>query len=452
MAAGGRGMTAMENAIKHYVDLAEQKFRARNATEPEWLTRRRGAALELVSNSSFPTRKQEAWRYTSLQSLLAAPFTVANDPAHLESEALDVRALHLIDEAAARLVFVDGRFNEALSEASKLPEGIKVTTLKTALASDPETVARYLGSIEKDSDELFSALNTALIEDGVWVEIADDANLEHPIEILYLSRGGDSTTPLVISPRNLLVVGERATASIVEHFAGSGDSRNFCNHVTEIHLSRAAELSHYRLQAEDPDAHHKSLLAVEQHEASTYRGVTASMGGRWARTDYRIRFQGEAASCRLSGLYLAGDQQLNDIHLDVQHLVPGCASQEHFKGILLGEGRAVFDGRVLVAADAQKTDAHLKNDNLILSRNAEIDTKPQLEIYADDVQCSHGTTVGQIEEEQLFYLKSRGLGEALARQLLCIGFALEVVEDCPAAFAEAVTTTIQAGIERAPHE
>jgi Fe-S cluster assembly protein SufD len=192
---------------------------------------------------------------------------------------------------------------------------------------------------------------------------------------------------------------------------------------------------------------HKSKLNIRQAGNSRYAGIAVNLGASWARTDYKVRLEDEQASCRLNGLYLTTDQQLSDFHLDIDHAVPGCHSDEHFKGILLGTSRAVFDGRVRVAPDAQKTEAHLKNDNLLLSRNAEIDTKPLLEIFADDVQCSHGTTVGQLDDEQLFYLRSRGIDEQRARSMLCHGFAREVLADCSVpGFLDYVSNLIQTRI------
>ncbi|MEN8761773.1 MAG: Fe-S cluster assembly protein SufD [Thiogranum sp.] len=246
---------------------------------------------------------------------------------------------------------------------------------------------------------------------------------------------------------HVVIMHPGAQATLVEHYSSVPGSHDFTNSVTEISLGADAQLEHYRLQNEGMQTFHKSKLNIRQAGNSRYSGIAVNLGASWARTDYRVRLEDEQASCRLDGLYITTDQQLSDFHLDIDHAVPGCHSAEHFKGILLGTSRAVFDGRVRVAPDAQKTEAHLKNDNLLLSRNAEIDTKPLLEIFADDVQCSHGTTVGQLDDEQLFYLRSRGIDEQHARSMLCRGCAREVLAGCSVpGFMEYVSNAIKTRI------
>jgi Fe-S cluster assembly protein SufD len=219
-----------------------------------------------------------------------------------------------------------------------------------------------------------------------------------------------------------------AQASLVERYVSLGDALYCTNAVMEVVLGRDAVLKHERLQMESRNAFHITGFYLLQDENSHYSGINIGLGARWARTDLNTRFRGEHAECVLHGLYLAGDGQLLDYHLDVEHAVPNCRSEENFKGLLTGQGRAVFDGRVLVAKAAQKSDAAMSNRNLMLSEQAEIDTKPQLEIHADDVKCSHGTTVGQIEPEMLFYLRSRGIDASQARRMLCLGFAGEIID------------------------
>jgi Fe-S cluster assembly protein SufD len=234
--------------------------------------------------------------------------------------------------------------------------------------------------------------------------------------------------PRVAQPRNLVVLEAGACASLVERYVSMGDSLYCTNSVLEISVGRGAVLEHSRVQMESPNAFHITGLYLNQDQGSRYKGVNVGLGGAWARNDLVVRFSGQGADCSLQGLYLAGDKQVSDYHLDVDHAVPHCTSRENFKGVLYGKGRAVFDGRIHVAVDAQKTDAELSNKNLLLSRNAEVDTKPQLEIFADDVKCSHGTTVGQIEPEMLFYLRSRGIKASVARRMLCLGFAKEIID------------------------
>ena len=248
-----------------------------------------------------------------------------------------------------------------------------------------------------------------------------------------------------------LVLEAGAQASLIERYVSLGEALYCTNSVLELSLGRDAVLKHQRIQTESANAFHIAGLYLSLGAGSRYQCVTVGLGAAWARTDLNVRFAGEHAECDLQGLYLAGDRQLMDFHLDVDHRLPQCSSRENFKGILYGKGRAVFDGRVYVAKDAQRTDAAMSNRNLLLSEGAEVDTKPQLEINADDVKCSHGTTVGQIEPEQLFYLRSRGLSAPLARRMLCLGFAGEIL-DCltPDALRDQVAEQVGSRLELAP--
>jgi Fe-S cluster assembly protein SufD len=264
------------------------------------------------------------------------------------------------------------------------------------------------------------------MQDGALIRIEAGSKLAHPIELLHLTSRNAAGSSL--RPRHLIMVGEGAEASLVERYQALEEVSYFNNLVCEVVLDEGASLYHQRVQQESRQAYHLSDIHLGLAEGSHYRGVNASLGGHWSRTNINNLFHASGAVCELDGLYLVDDDQLTDYHLDVDHAVPGCESRENFKGILNGQGRAVFDGRILVQKQAQKSVAHLSNANLMLSRQAEIDTKPQLEILADDVQCSHGTTVGQLDSQALFYLRSRGLNEDQARRLLCMGFAQEILD------------------------
>ena len=228
--------------------------------------------------------------------------------------------------------------------------------------------------------------------------------------------------------RNIITLGVGTKVTLVERFIGTDQDQYFHNNLSDILLAEGASLKHYRVQDESPEAYHLSNLSIAQQKNSRYYSSHMAFGAAWSKTDININFKDEGAKCLLNGLYVVGDQQLTDFHIDVRHSVPACTSKEHFKGILYGKGRAVFDGHILVDKQAQHTDAQLSNDNLMLTRDAEVDTKPQLEIYADDVKCAHGTTVGQIDPQQLFYMRSRGLSETTAYKLLCLGFAGEIID------------------------
>jgi Fe-S cluster assembly protein SufD len=433
-----------DDAVSHYTQLAAETRMQRGADEPRWLGERRAAALASFTAGGFPTRKQEGWRYTSLDKLLTQMFATPREPVYRISQE-SISSLRTTDVGAVRLVFCDGHLVEPLSDINNLPDGIQVSSLRDRLASPSKQVWEQLDRLFANDNEAFDYINTALAEDGLWLEVEANVSLDRPIEVIHTSQQRDAG--LLLAPRNLVIMQPGAQATLIEHYSSPPGSTDFTNSVTEISLGADAKLEHYRLQNEGMQTFHKSKLNIRQAGNSRYRGIAVNLGASWARTDYRVRLEGERASCRLNGLYITTDQQLSDFHLDVDHAVPGCHSDEYFKGILLGASRAVFDGRVRVAPDAQKTEAHLKNDNLLLSRNAEIDTKPLLEIFADDVQCSHGTTVGQLDDEQLFYLRSRGIDEQHARSMLCHGFAREVLAGCSVSgFIDYVSNAIESRI------
>jgi Fe-S cluster assembly protein SufD len=326
---------------------------------------------------------------------------------------------------AHRAVLVNGRLTPHLSDLEGLPPGVHVMGLGEALQQDPDLLARHLNRLAGQGEQVFTAINTAGLDDGLLVWAAPGLEVERPLEILHLSVG--SGEPRVAQPRHLLVLGEGARMTVIERYLSLGEPLYCTNSVLELILEPGADLDHHRIQMESPNAFHLTGLYLSQARGSRYRSLNLGLGAAWSRTDLVVRFSGPHADCELNGLYLAGDKQLADFHLDVEHGLPHCTSRERFKGILYGRGRAVFDGRIHVARGAYKTDAHLSNKNLLLSRSAEVDTKPQLEIFADDVKCSHGTTVGQIDPEALFYLRSRGIPEPDARRMLCLGFAGEII-------------------------
>ncbi len=274
--------------------------------------------------------------------------------------------------------------------------------------------------------------------------------LEKPIELLHVAT--KAAAGRTQRPRHLIILEADASATLVERYLALDEVSYFNNLVCEIVLQERASLKHQRVQQESLQAYHLSEIYLGLAAEAHYQGVSAALGGAWSRTTINARFTAPGANCELDGLYLAGEGQLVDFHLDVDHAVPGCNSRENFKGILNGQGRAVFDGRILVREQAQQSNAHLSNANLMLSRKAEIDTKPQLEILADDVQCSHGTTVGQLDSEALFYLRSRGLNEDQARRLLCLGFAQEILdrfetESLREQLGEAIHQRLEAGAD-----
>ncbi len=441
-------MNAVMDPVEHYRALVDAATPLLPGAHLAWLVEQRERGLEHFLANGFPTRKQEAWRYTGLERVLEEAW-LPQAEAVVNLAADDLSRLWLAPKAGARLVFVNGRWMPALSTpVDAVPAGVQLGGLREALEEEPDQLSAWLGGAAHIEASAFTALNSALLDDGAWLQIAADRRLPAPIEILYLSLGQDRAA---IHPRNLLVLEEGAQATVIEHYASLDEAPSFTNAVTEVMVGDGARLEHTRLQDESPSARHMSSVFVRQAGDSAYHATHVSLGGVWSRSEYHNRLQCERANCEIDGLYVSGERRLADVHVAIEHAVPACSSRQRFKGIVLGSGRAVFDGLIRVQPDAQKTDAHLSNDNLLLSRDAEVDTKPQLEIYADDVKCSHGTTVGQLDPAQLFYLRSRGIGLGEARRMLCLGFATEVLDGCSVeGFADRVGERLRQHLEASP--
>ena len=410
--------------------------------DPPWLARVRRSAGERLRKEPVPDSRQEAWRYSNLRPLLEQRFR----PAVTEVPALDepgLRACLVPGLDAWRVVLVNGRFAPELSDLDGLPAGVEAAGFRQLLAAQPALVEDRLNRVAGAGAHLFATLNTAGLDDGFVLLVGENVHLERPLELIQVALDGGE--PRLIQPRHLIKLEAGAQVTLIERYLSPDDALYCTNNLLEIDLAEDSRLVHHRVQEESPRAFHLTGLYLRLFGRSTYRGTNLALGAGWSRTDIKVAFEEPEGDCEIDGLYLAGDGQLTDFHLDVEHLVPGCASREHFKGLLTGKGRAVLDGRIYVAADAQGTDAHLKNANLLLSRDAEVDTKPQLEIYADDVQCSHGASVGQIDPDTLFYLRTRGIGETDARRMLCIGFAAEIIDRCgPRALREHIRSRVEA--------
>jgi Fe-S cluster assembly protein SufD len=393
---------------------------------PAWLVERREAARARFGALGLPTTKLEDWRFTILGALAAIPF----GPPRLDGSAT---AAAMVGGAprigAIRVVLVNGKIRGDLAVRSALPAGAYVGSLATAIAELPERVRPHLGRLAAIDEQAFVALNTAQMEDGVFVDLPAGAVLAEPIEIVHVAEADGS--PVAAHPRLLVLAGAGARATIVETFAGRGSEATLTNAVAELVLADGAEIAHHRFQDEPERAFHLASVHVEQGASARYLGHGLALGAALSRTEVRARLTGEHASCALSGLYMAKGTQLVDNLSVIEHAVPHCSTTENFKGILDGKSRGVFSGRIRVLPGAQKTKAQQMNSNLLLSDDAIVDTKPQLEIFADDVKCGHGGTVGQLDDTSLFYLRSRGLPEADARGLLIYAFAAEMVEIAP---------------------
>ena len=397
----------------------------------ESFTQRTNGPLRLLREAAFarfaklglPTTQDEDWKYTSLAALAQMRFELA-----AEATVHDVDRWTLSD-AAVRLVFVNGRYRPELS--SRAPGGAFIGSLSAALVERPELVERELARHADSHGDALTALNTAFIEDGAFVHLPAGAALQAPIHLLYVSTAAGK--PALSQPRNLIVAGANSQCSVVETYAGLGNEVYFTNAVTEVVLGDNARVDHYKLQAESARAFHVALTQIHQGRDSRFSSHSVALGAALARNEVRALFASEGSECTLNGLYMATGKQHLDNRTLIDHQSPRCTSRELYKGVLDGQSRGVFSGRVLVRHDAQKTDASQTNKNLLLSDEAVVDTKPQLEIFADDVKCAHGAAVGQLDEDALFYLRSRGIGQEAAKSLLTYAFASEMVNLIPLA-------------------
>jgi Fe-S cluster assembly protein SufD len=383
----------------------------------------REAAFARFSHLGLPTTQEEDWKYTSLAPLAQLRF---EPPAR--GPLPDIGRWTLGD-GAIQLVFVDGRYRPELSSRHPAPGGAYVGSLAAALADRPELVRRELGRHAGYERDALTALNTAFIEDGAFIHLPAGAVVQKPIHLLFVTTSSAKTT--ASQPRNLFIADAGSQATVVETYAGSGEQACFTNVVTEAVLGGGARLDHYKLQEEGAGAIHLALLHVRQGRDSRFSSSSVALGAALARNEVRALFTSEGGECTLNGLYMAAGKQHLDNRTLVDHESPRCTSRELYKGVMEGQSRGVFHGRVLVRKDAQKTDASQTNKNLLLSDEALVDTKPQLEIFADDVKCAHGAAVGQLDENALFYLRSRGIPQESAKSLLTYAFASEMVNLIP---------------------
>jgi Fe-S cluster assembly protein SufD len=393
--------------------------------EPAFAAALRRAGGEIFGRLLLPTVRHEEWRYTSLAPMADLALDLA-PPARLDAAAV-ARLGGL--PPAPRLVLVNGRLDASLSDLAGLPPGAHVGGLAAALRERPALLEPHLGA-GPFGEQSFAALSAALFADGAFVNLPDGTVLDAPLHLVHLTTAGAG--PVASFPRTLVLAGRGVRAGIVESWAGEGGFY-LASGLAEIALGDEAELELVRVQREAPGAFHVGLVGVSQGAGSRFQGRSVALGARLARVEARALLVGEGAENTLDGLSVASGEQLHDHFVVVDHAEPRGTSRELFKGILDGSSRGVFCGRVVVRPGAQKTDAGQVSSNLLLSEEATVDTRPQLEILADDVKCSHGGTVGQLDDDALFYLRSRGLDRQTARALLTWAFAAEMVERLPAA-------------------
>ena len=402
-------------------------FSQRLSDQPSWLVALRREGYEQFAETGFPTTHDEDWRFTNVSAIAQTRFRFAGDEARVGTADLKRFGVSAFD---CCLVFLNGKFSPALSRIADLPDGVRVGTLAQLIATGDSEVEGHLGKYLNYRRDSFAALNTAFVEDGAFVYVPRGTVVEQPIYLLYVSVPNRS--PLMDHPRNLVVVEENSQATIVEDYVSldseTEGSPAFSNTATELVAGEAAVVSHYMIVRESERTFNVSTLRLQQERSSNVSTHSVLLGGALVRNNVHPVLAGEGAECLINGLFMANGRQHMDNYMLVEHASPHCNSRQFYNGILNGQARGVFHGRIIVHKDAQKTDAKQTNRNLLLSDDAQIDTKPQLEIYADDVKCTHGATIGQVDENALFYLRSRGLDDRSAKHLLLQAFANECLD------------------------
>lgn len=397
-----------------------EALNARIAGEPTWLGERRRAAMARFSEAGFPTPHDEDWKYTNLAGISSGRFVPA-ESASATVAAGDIRSVGFEAVDAHRVVFVNGKLAPELSRLDDRGLGIGSLIDKR----DDPVVAAHLSRQADALGNSLAALNTAFFEDGIFVHVPERVVEKKPVHLVWVTTGEQAEHST--HPRTLIVAGRDSQATVIETFVGIGEDY-WTNAVTEVVAAENAHIEHYKLQQEHISAHHTGFLFADQARDSNFASHSLSFGGRMVRGDAHVRLGGEGCECTLNGLYtVTGDQHV-DHHTIIDHAEPHCNSHQLYRGVLDGRSTGVFNGKIIVRPDAQKTDAVQSNKNLLLSREADVNTKPQLEIEANDVRCTHGATVGQLDAEAMFYLRSRGIGRADARSLLTYAFAADILE------------------------
>lgn len=392
---------------------------------PAWLSALREAGFARFSELGFPTLRQEDWRFTNVAPIAKLPFKPALEPADSPLTAADLAAFALADVPGPRLVFLDGHYAAGLSLVPTPQAGIWIGSLARALAEDLE-VLKHLGGQVRSGDDAFAALNTAFLQDGGVVWLAPGTAVAEPIQLLFVSTGREPGA--TSHPRTLIVAEKGSRATVIETYVSLADVPTLTNAATEFVLGEQSVVEHIKFQDESTESFHIAALHSQLGAGAGFFSHSIVTGARLSRNNIRTTLDGEGIECVLNGVYLTNGEQLADHHMVVDHARPRCASHEYFNGILAGKSRGVFHGRILVRPGAQKTDAKQTSKNLLLSDDASADAKPQLEIYADDVKCTHGATIGQLNDESVYYLRSRGIGLDTARRMLIHAFAGEIID------------------------
>jgi len=402
-----------------------KRFEAQ-ARQPAWISPLRKAGITRFAELGFPTLQQEDWRFTNVAPIASLPFKPV---LHALRDGLGpdrIAQLTFGRLAAHRLVFIDGHYAAALSAPGPQPGGVLIRSLAAALADHADVVRGHLAQHPQTDDNAFAALNSAFFQDGGFVYVPAGRQTEAPVHLLFISTAKEPGA--TAQPRNLVIAEKGARATVLESYVSLAEGPHFTNPVTELALGEGAAIEHVKFQDESQNAFHIAALRAHLGRSSNLISHSIATGARLSRNTIHTALAGEGVECVLNGLYLTRGEQLADHHMVVEHAQPHCNSHEYFNGILDGRSKGVFHGRILVRPAAQKTDAKQTNKNLLLSDEATVDTKPQLEIYADDVKCTHGATVGQLNDESIFYLRARGIGAETARRMLIHAFAGEIIE------------------------
>ena len=433
-----------------YLSSFERFEKSRTEALPSWVFPVRKAGIARFAETGFPTLRDEDWRYTNVAPIASWPFQPIFESAAASVSPETIGQFPLAQSTGCRMVFVNGSFSPALSRLPQQTSRIKIKSLTVALREDATLLESHFAKHAGARDNSFTALNTAFFQDGAFIHAPPGSALDEPILVFFISTQTDLGNSS--HPRNLILAEKGAKLTVLECYARTTNAAYFTNTVTEVVLGDGTALEYCKFQDESSEAFHVASLHAVLGRNCNFTAHSVATGARLSRNNIRIKLDGEGSDCTLNGLYLTKGDQLCDHHMIVEHAKPHCNSHEYFNGILDGRSRGVFHGRILVRPEAQKTDAKQTNKNLLLSDDATANTKPQLEIYADDVKCTHGATIGQLNEESIFYLRARGIGLETARRMLIHAFAGEIIAriKCEAARHE-LDSLIWDRLEQNPH-
>jgi len=419
------GKESMSNEMNHYIS-EFKAFQQNGASKsPLWVNDVRQSALSVFTERGFPTTKEEDWKYTNISPIAKSQFKYSSGAANVSAELVQSLLVEGMEQHV--IVFVNGHFSKTHSQLNGLQSNVVVKNLIDAYSTHNDIVKEHLSQYVKLQKNPFTALNTTFINDGAFIHVPANVHIVKPIHLIFVSTKNDNDQ-LVSHIRNLIVVEAGSTVNFVHSFASAQSNNNLTNVVTEVVAKKGSVVELVKVQCESELSYHIENLHVHQYQESRVHIFSLAVGAAIARNDMSVIIDGESTECNLNGLYITSGTQLIDHHTFMHHIHPNCPSHELFKGILMDKSRAVFNGKVYVEPEAQKTDSKQTNRNLLLSDEAIVDTKPELEIFADDVKCTHGAAVGGMNETHSFYLKTRGISEESANGILTVGFAAEATQ------------------------